>query len=266
MNVLRLVISYIFIAIILFGCDKKKEVTIDLVEITDPNELAARAAMAKLSTEEIIGKLQEVGQEGTGFHSTAYSRQFMALDEKSEFAGGIIGSYRPQVSPQIRELVRRGVEALPLLLKHISDERSTGLSVGKNGPIMASWLSDEYDCRYEANRYNYSNVNTNKTQDIPFGEEYTLKVGDLCYVIIGQIVNRDLMAVRYQPTSCMVVNSPIETPALAEAVRKDWEGLDLEGHKASLIKDYKESEHEWHQEPAYKRLFFYYPEEIKTFK
>jgi len=41
---------------------------------------------------------------------------------------------------------------------------------------------------------------------------YTVKVGDVCYAIIGQIVNRSLMAVRYQPSAGLVINSPIEMP------------------------------------------------------
>jgi hypothetical protein len=79
----------------------------------------------------------------------------------------------------------------------------------------------------------------------------------LCYVAIGQIVNRQLNAVRYQPSACLVINSPVETPSLAEAVRKDWSGLTPEAHRLSLTQDALDP---WpYAAPAaLKRLCFYY--------
>jgi hypothetical protein len=64
-----------------------------------------------------------------------------------------------------------------------------------------------------------------------------VKVGDVCFVLIGQIVNRLLNAVRYQPTAIMMVNSPTESPELAKWVRADWGGIDDEGVKNSLLGD-----------------------------
>jgi len=56
-----------------------------------------------------------------------------------------------------------------------------------------------------------------------------------------------------------VINSPVETPALAEAVRTDWGGLTAEQHEQSLIEDAKDrSEHA--SAAALARLRFYYPQ------
>ena len=54
-----------------------------------------------------------------------------------------------------------------------------------------------------------------------FSGTYTVKVADVCYTLIGQIVNRHLLAVRYQSSGGPIVNSPLEAPSLAEKVRKD---------------------------------------------
>jgi hypothetical protein len=51
---------------------------------------------------------------------------------------------------------------------------------------------------------------------------YNVKVGDVCFVIIGQIVNRPYQAVRYQPSGSVVVNSPTHDPILAKEVREIW--------------------------------------------
>jgi len=70
-----------------------------------------------------------------------------------------------------------------------------------------------------------------------FSGTYTVKVADVCYVLIGQIVNRQLLAVRYQPSGGLIVNSPIEAPSLAEKVRNDWGKADAETLRQSLLED-----------------------------
>jgi hypothetical protein len=86
--------------------------------------------------------------------------------------------------------------------------------------------------------------------------DYQVKIGDVCFALIGQIVNRWLNAVRYQPTGGQIVNSPIVRPWLAEQVRSDWAGLDAKDHEASLRADLRTSHS---PEDALVRLRFYYP-------
>jgi hypothetical protein len=93
-----------------------------------------------------------------------------------------------------------------------------------------------------------------------------VKIGDVCYALIGQIVNRNLCPVRYQPTAGLVINSPIEAPALIERVEKDWGGLDVTAHKASLIADAQSGDHVRAFGPALVRLRFYYPDDYKRLK
>ena len=54
---------------------------------------------------------------------------------------------------------------------------------------------------------------------------YTFRVGELCYLLIGDIVNRRLEAETIHQGGRIVFNSPIEFPALANAVSEDWGGL-----------------------------------------
>jgi hypothetical protein len=90
----------------------------------------------------------------------------------------------------------------------------------------------------------------------PHVDSHQVRVGDLCYIAIGQIVNRHLSVARYQPTACLVINSPVRTPALAEAVRQDWSNLTAEQHRESLANDAL-----LHQSyDALSRLYFYYPD------
>ena len=207
--------------------------------------------LAEVPTEALVDHLVEESAEGIGSNTTAWAIGFLAIDEEPQFAGGILGAPKPTVSPTMRELVRRRVAALPSLIRHLADARPTKLTVGDG--FTGKWFGDEYDGRYLQKEH----IGVNRTDRVDRDHEfdrYTLKVGDLCYVAVGQIVNRGLRAVRYQPTRCLVVNSPLETPALAAAVKTDWEGLAPEQHERSLRQDAVR------EDPgAVVRLIYYYP-------
>jgi hypothetical protein len=212
--------------------------------------------LAPYSAEELIERLQDVAAQGLGTHATAWADGFLASDEEPQFRGGILGSAKPQVSPVMRELVRRGLAAMPNLLDHLNDPRPSCLLI-TNLTSCGMWHSDEYDCRYDDPDKQPDDVNTRREADVVSG--YRIRVGDLCFVVIGQIVNRRLNAVRYQPSGCLVINSPVESPPLAAAVRKDWVALTAEQHEQSLIEDAKAS-FQWISASALVRLRFYYPE------
>jgi hypothetical protein len=170
-------------------------------------------ALDSVTTEDLITKLQEESNQGIGTHTTAWAEGFMAIDEEPKFRGGILGSAKPVLSPVMRELVRRGTIVLPMLIEHLSDARPTKLIVGD---AIGKWFADEYDSRYRDPAKQPTGVNS-PSKDTEMNpakhfDRYTVKVGDLCFVAAGQIVNRGLNAVRYQPTMCLVVNSPVQTP------------------------------------------------------
>lgn len=221
---------------------------------TEINE-AASVAGETAEIEALIDQLVNVGAEGVGFHSTAWASGFLAIEEQPQFGGGVLGSVEPVASEPMRALVQQGVAALPSLIEHLSDEREATLEFRRGqGIIMSQWHSDEYDPRFREPRLQPSGVNTgNEVRN----HNYQLTVGDLCYVAIGQIVNRRLNAVRYQPTGCRVINSPVQQPALAAAVRADWQGLTEEEHRESLSQD---ALVEAYAAAAINRLHFYYPE------
>src|SRR5262249_29184255 len=70
-------------------------------------------------------------------------------------------------------------------------------------------------------------------------KKYIVKTGDVCFVIIGQIVGREYQAVRYQPSGCVVVNTPTEDANLARQVRQIWASRDARRHLLdSLLLDF----------------------------
>ncbi|MDB6024860.1 MAG: hypothetical protein JWM68_1083 [Verrucomicrobiales bacterium] len=180
-----------------------------------------------------------------------------------------------QTSNDSTELVRLGPEALPYLLESLEDKTATKLVIQHEQHFGAMWFANEL-CGNPANALEQRVIGTNEPP--PFGSgstisSYTVKVGDICFVIIGEIVGREYEAVRYQPTSCVIINSPTHDPKLAGQVRAIWSNRDSRQHLLdSLLLDYSseggfngKSLDGWDvgsslQCSAATRLLFYFPE------
>ncbi|MGP8174812.1 MAG: hypothetical protein ACLP7O_09730 [Terracidiphilus sp.] len=205
----------------------------------------ASAQAASKTTEQLIDDLITIDGQSIGINSSAVYDGFLAEDAKGHFRMGVLGIETPAAAPQVRELVRRGPVALPELLRHLDDPRPTKLVVGNDpqaktrqvglNEFMWEMFSDEYDPRTRPEISKGLPRRWPKTHEIPFEGGYQVRVGDVCFVIIGQIVNRNLYAVRYQPSGGLIVNSPIHTPVLAEEARRDWGEVGPETLQSSLI-------------------------------
>lgn len=234
------------------------------------------------SVTELINDLTEIDSQSPGIDSAAVYDGFIGDNYTGSFEVGVLGIAPPKVPPQMRELVRRGPAALPELISHLSDSRRTELEVGNRSSgkqvgvdaFMFMYFSDEYDPRAHHWFAEEEWEKGPRPMEKGFEGRYTVKVADVCYVLIGQIVNRRLLAVRYQPSAGLVVNSPIEAPVLAELVRTDWSQADAEFLKESLLEDIHATNHpkgvsreentERFVDPALARLRLYFPDTYKS--
>jgi hypothetical protein len=203
------------------------------------------------SAAELIDDLTQIDSQSPGINSAAIYEGFLAENSLGPFKGGVLGIAPPKIPPQMSELVRRGPLALPELIKHLDDTRPTKLEVG-NKPsgrqvgvdtFMFMYFSDEDDPRVPHSFSEEDWKSGPQPMAKAFEGRYTVKVGDVCYVLIGQIVNRRLLAVRCQPSAGLVVNSPIEAPVLVEKVRNDWGNADAEILRRSLLEDVHATNH-----------------------
>jgi hypothetical protein len=186
--------------------------------------------------------------------------QFLPEAGSAEVHTLVLGSQAPTNSAILESLVRRGVAAVPSLLKHLDDARKTRIS-----PVSGMmWMSfaDEYDYNHRLRKEAPAGVNRQT-----FGEDgprsHTITVGDLCFVALGQIVNRNFSATRYQPTGGLVVNSPTYSPRLCAVVRADFESLTEKRHRDLLVQDILAPDSEQRRNEACRRLAFYYPEALE---
>jgi hypothetical protein len=135
---------------------------------------------------------------------------------------------------------------MPFLLEALDDTRPTKLQIKPRGLLNSGFPDD--------------------------GGPYTVKVGDICYVALGQIVGRPYQAVMYIPTGIIGINSPTQDPELAKEIRAEWSSNDHVQHLyKALLADYQtkpvfngETLDGWHegsdlQIGAAMRLLYYFP-------
>jgi hypothetical protein len=92
---------------------------------------------------------------------------------------------------------------------------------------------------------------------------YQVTVGDLCFVALGQVLDRSWNAVRYQPSGGLVISSPSRSAPLRQAVEKALDGWTVARHRAQLVRDFREPDHARRREGAALRLAFYYPDALE---
>jgi hypothetical protein len=202
------------------------------------------ATARNADAEKLIDELVTLDAEVVGAYifSGPQLNQFLANDQLPAIQDNVKGlnfkgSLPGTPPPAMRQLVKMGVPAVPSLLDHLTDARETKLVIEHRDPVGGMQYGDEYDPRYRGDLAGAPagvtwNANSRLVHNERAGQTYTIKVGDLCYVLLGQIVGRNLTAARYQATEFVVINSPVHTPALAEAARKDWAGLTPDQHRA----------------------------------
>jgi len=211
--------------------------------------LAETNPVSALSNEELISRLQDA-ELATGGQSRNPGQAPRLLPFGARVNIGPREYPIPVDAPDMAELVRRGAGALPALLDHLSDPRPTGIvfavapRVGTGRTVVSG---DDYDYRYPAGNRQPAGVNTKGRPLLSGDGTYCVKVGDLCYVAVGEIVDRKLYVVDWYGgggawprgagigAKISAIDSPVERPALAAAARTDWGGLTEKDHEQSLL-------------------------------
>jgi len=208
----------------------------------------------------LIDRLADVSEVGYGYSGSFCGSQFLPLEGTEKVHTFVFGRDAPSTSETLTALVESGVAAVPSLLEHLDDNRPTRIP-----PVEAlMWTSfpDEYDFnrRTRATPPQGVNRDTYSANDPP---SHAITVGDLCFVALGQIVNRRFNAIRYQPSGGLVVSSPTHSKRLCNVVREDFAGLTLQKHKQMLIRDLLKPDGYGRALGAYQRLVYYYPDQAE---
>lgn len=179
--------------------------------------------------EDLIASLADVADPDFALSPTLHGRAFSPLEGQAKADALLITDHKITTSDALKRLVAIGPNALPALLAHLDDLTPTKLTISHDGAFGEMWFANELrgnpvnktERAVIQSRPKPDSVGSNVEDD---GVElYTVKVGDVCLVAIGQITGRGYQAVRYQPTACIVLNSPTHDPELCAQVRAIWE-------------------------------------------
>jgi hypothetical protein len=284
----RLILSYFYLVCVsfTFGFNADAEggmwlhqpkpiVTVGTLPVIklDHNMTATPAEVSEIKQH--IANLKKIDHPDFAFSSDMSGNDFAPIASSAKFEGGILMEHGLKTSGDLQALVAFGPKALPFLLAALSDDTPTTLTMKQPFQYMGGmFFSDESDA-------NPANTNEQKTVDaLPergdFGEtteSYTLKIGDICFAIVGEIVGRNYLAARYQMTACAVINSPIHDPELAKQVRTVWSSTNAaQPLLDSLLLDYSAKFNNGKvfgvqmidrrlQPGAAMRLLYYFPQE-----
>ena len=214
--------------------------------------------------ERSIDQLVEISEPGFGYSVYFAGGEFLPYEDTGEMGVLVLGASHATRSDTLRKIVEKGADAVPALLKHINDARTIKMRPVDVSGIMG-WMAfdDEYDYNRRTRKTPPKGVNRDDHGSADDPRQHAITVGDLCFVALGQIVNRNFSATRYQPSGGVIVSSPTCSAALRKVILDDWSGLTRERHKKLLIDDFVNADQEERRIGAYRRLAFYYPEAVE---
>ncbi|HSQ55080.1 MAG TPA: hypothetical protein VLM40_04980, partial [Gemmata sp.] len=172
------------VSVVIFG------LLLGAIRADDPKQPQADPA------NKLIDQLTEVSRQDTGYSGSVSGTAFLPLGQHQSHA--MLFGQRPHAeSDAMRSLVKLGVKAIPALLEHLSDDRGTKIVIEHRGGFGFFGIAQDEG----------EKVEEDFREGVKAGKRYTLRVGDLCYVALGQIVNRPYTAVGYQPTAIIFATS-----------------------------------------------------------
>jgi hypothetical protein len=217
--------------------------------------------ISNIELDSFIKELSGISELGYGYSEGFTGFQFLPQADSDDIIMAVGGYQAPKRSATLEKIVKQGIVAVPLLLKHLNDDRKTKIPALKG--MIWQRFADEYDFNRRTRKALPKGVNKDRSgSDWP--SPHTLTVGDLCFVALGQILNRDFNATRYQATGGLIVNSPTHSKALYHVLWEDWKDLTEKDHRELLAQDFLFPDHEYRRIGAYRRLAFFYPNDVES--
>jgi hypothetical protein len=229
----------------------------------------------------LISKLAEIKDCESGMWAKQMQKAFAPVSGQKYLALGLEPGEGLKTSNAFFSLVELGPEALPFLLEALDDKTPTQLTLGAGLFLYARDLEGNY-----LNAVERRVLSKAREEDEATGtpDEWivgsgTVKVGDLCFVVIGQIVGRPYNCVDntfgFLPGTFF---SPVEVKLLRDRVREIWKSDDPTKRVLdSLLLDYateavtsKGESHDIgglackYQIEAAVRLLYYFPKETSS--
>ncbi len=224
-----------------------------------------------------VEQLTAVEHPDIGFAPLMNGGGFLPVPDLRSFQGGILmRDHGLSTAPALERLVSLGPKAIPALLAALSDATPTKMRFDREENSILSgmglaWYGHEIPTSATSKRELaaraefptvFAEVDSSDHETQLTAHRFTR--ADIAFVALGQIVNRPYAAMRYQPTACQVINSPVHDPLMAAALRRMWSSDDPARLLfESLVSDaFTDGDREVDRQGALARLVYYFPEEF----
>jgi ankyrin repeat protein len=212
----------------------------------------------------LIDQLQKLDTQDTGYSGSVSGSSFLPLGHRSDSVLLLSPATPSGKSDVMLSLAKLGSKAVPALLDHLDDDRKTKIVIKNNFFGFFGIAQDEGEKAEDEEEKGKG--------EKPFAspKQYTLRVGDLCYVALGQIVNRNYTAVQYIPSGNISITSVPHSKKLRADLKKQWGSFNSEKHLASLAKDLNSRKGKGDDDDdsarvgASLRLAYYFPKEFES--
>ena len=214
----------------------------------------------------LIKKIADLDSPDFGLSATLSGSSFAPIPSFHDLGTMVFTNHGVKTNDAFKKLVEFGPKALPFLLGSLDDKSKTKLKI-KNAFGGVTWFGHEIRGNPANNEESAALKGARTTHERNAETPYTVQIGDVCFVAIGQIVNRAYSAVRYQPSGNVVFNSPVQDKKLAAEVRAIW-GKSADSQKLldSLLVDFQSrgDRSEGFQTGAAMRLAYYFQNESSS--
>jgi hypothetical protein len=176
----------------------------------------------------LVAGLADLDSPDFGLSATLSGENFAPVPGQQHAGMMLLTKHGLKPSETLQALVALGPDALPFLLDALDDKTPTKITIKHDFGFGGMWHGGELPLNpvNPAEQAVYK-ARPKKQEGFPKNvKSYTIKMGDVCFVAIGQIVGHGYQAVRYQPTACIVLNCPTHDAKLCAHVRAIWKSDD----------------------------------------
>jgi hypothetical protein len=293
---MRIILYFALISLLplpVYAQDEEREVALPFVSLVQPPkapklEVTALSEERVQEIEKLIGELAKATRKDVEINS-GYGADFVPTGRFGTF-GDWTGKPVEGTSDPVRRLIEIGPDALPYLLDALDDDSRTEIvieCVETRGAIAGGMAFDRWTHGNPANpteqrilrlsRSGYSpSIRPKNEFSLPEDmESYRVKVGDVAYVIIGQIVGRNYICLGSPHVKSLgvLVISPVHGKKLRQQNQNIWKTKNPKQRLLeSLLLDFStrgilqwDSLDFWDigsdfQIESTKRLLYYYPD------
>jgi hypothetical protein len=187
----------------------------------------------------LILSFAEISVPSAVYDMTNFGKAFVPLRHESPQSNPE-NQGRQRLAAALSELVKEGPVAMPALLESLDDSRPTQSTVVHDVRIGENhrWGYMRFTDRLQGERLT-PEFGADFVSDSSDLSSYTVTIGDMCFMALGQITSKQYVPIMASSPSCIDIRSPCHNKRLLNVVREKWSrGIPADRLLESLLADF----------------------------